>query len=320
MTTSYKLLINGTDKTNFISNINWSDNIDALGTELNFEIVNEFQKNIELGSSIMLVVNGLSIFSGLIVARDINELYTSCTCYDFAWYLNKSTVIKQFKKIIGNQAIKELCKEADIDVEVDGAVAIIDCIYKDKTIIEVIKDILEKSTQITTKRFFVQMELNKLKIGNFKKIIVNGKYTLSLTDIISVNDNIENVSYSDNIIDLKNSVIVITGDEKAIRYIGKAKDNLNIEKFGMLQEVVNLDAKDYKQGQNVANNKLKELNKVTQNISLSMLGDTVIKAGRVLNLNIPSKNLVGDYLIKSSSHTLENKNHKVNVTLEEYYE
>lgn len=320
MDTIYKILIDGEDKSLICSNISWSDNIDSLGVELNFDIAKEFQKSIELGASVVLLIKDEAIFTGIVVARDLNEFSITCTCFDFAWYLNKSTVIKQFKRINGNTAIKELCRELGINVEVSGAVANIDCIYKDKTAIEVIRDILEKSSQISSKKFNIEMELDTLKIANFKKILVNGKYKLSDRDLINISEEVESISYSDSITEMKNKIIALSGDEKATRYIGEAQDSGSISKYGLLQEVVILDAKDFKNAKTIASNKLKELNKITQDISINLLGDVGVKSGRVINLDIKKYNLQGDYLIKSSSHKIENNIHKVSLTLEVYNE
>lgn len=320
MISIYKILIDGQDRTNICSSITWSDNIDTLGVELNFEIAREFLENIKLGASVILLIKGKTIFSGLVVARNLSEFNIDCTCYDFAWYLNKSSVVKQFKKVAGNVAIKELCREAGINVEVSGANAIIDFIYRDKTIIEVIRDILEKSTQLSGKKFNIEMDLNTLKVENFKKIMINGKYILSEKDIINISENIESVNYSDSIIEMKNKVVALSGNKKATRYTGVAQDNSNISKYGLLQEVVILDAKDYKNAKNIAQNKLKELNKITQDISINILGDVDVKSGRVIALDIEKYKLQGDYLIKSSSHKIENNIHKASLTLEVYSE
>lgn len=318
--TTFNLILNGNDRTNIASNISWSDSIDTLGVEFTFSIAREFLNNVELGESVIFILNNKVIFTGLVVSRNISEKHIDCTCFDFAWYLNKSTVIKQFKKLKGTICIQELCKILDIKNKVEGAEAIIDCIYKDKLIIDVIRDILDKSTQITGKKFNLYMDNDTLVIEPFKKIFINGKYELSENDFINIADNIGNISYSDSVIDLKNSIIVLSSDKKAIRYLGNAKDEQSINKYGMLQEVVEVDAKDFKNSQGVANIKLKELNKVTQNINLSMLGNEEVRAGKVITLNVSNFFLIGNYLIKSSSHKLENNIHTCDVVVEVFNE
>lgn len=161
--TTFKLFLNKIDITKMVANIKFSDSIDTLGAQLTFDVAREFYGHVELGDVVVFNINGITIFIGLIVSRNIQELTFECTCYDFAWYLNKSTVVKQYKNVKGDEVIKSICQEVGIKVKVQGAVAIIDTIYKDKTIIDVIKDVLDKSTQINGKRFNLEMDKDFLR-------------------------------------------------------------------------------------------------------------------------------------------------------------
>lgn len=310
------LYLNSLNITKMSSNINLSDNIDALGAEFSFDIAREYYDGVELGNLVIFKVDGNIVFQGIVVAINIQELSTTCTCFDFAWYLNKSTVVKQYKNIKGIEAIKSLCTEMGVKVKVEGVEGTIDCIYKDKTISEVIQDILNKSTQINGKRFNLEMDRDTLVITPFKKIVINPIYHLSNDEIIQVTENVGSVSYNESIEELKNSVVVVSGDEKAVRFVGNAKDEASIKKYGQIQSVVSLDAKEFSNADEIAKTKLKELNRITQNISLSLLGDFQIKSGRVLTLKIKKYRLDGDYLIKSTNHSFNDGIHKVDVNVE----
>lgn len=314
--TTFKLFLNKIDITKMVANIKFSDSIDTLGAQLTFDVAREFYGHVELGDVVVFNINGITIFIGLIVSRNIQELTFECTCYDFAWYLNKSTVVKQYKNVKGDEVIKSICQEVGIKVKVQGAVAIIDTIYKDKTIIDVIKDVLDKSTQINGKRFNLEMDKDTLLINPFKKIIINPKYILSDETEIYINKNIGSINYNDSIDELKNAIIVISGDEKAARHIGEATDEQSIKKYGKIQNIVTLDAKDFSQANTIAKTKLKELNKINQNISLSLLGSSEIRAGRIIEFYNEKFKLSGNYLIKSSSHTFENGIHRVSINVE----
>ncbi len=312
------IYINNVDVTNYISNVNWSDNFDALGVELKFEIAREFFDTVKLGDKIIMKIKNEVIFAGILVARDLKEKIIECTCYDFAWYLNKSTIIKQIKNLKGNEAIIKICNELGIKVKVNGANAVINNIYKDKTLIEVIKDILDKSTQFTGNKFNLEMNVDVLEIEPLKKIVINDKFELGEDEFLDINLGIGDVTYSESVIELKNAILVVASDEDADRTIGEAQDNASINKYGKLQQVITLDAENYKSGYEVAKTNLKQLNKITQNISLTLLGSPKIKAGRVINLNVPRYNLKGEYLIKSSTHSIDGKLYKVNIKVEEY--
>lgn len=324
----YKIIVKDKDITAYTANLNWRDSVDTLGAELNFDVaVNRYDKNfsflwdITLGDSVQLINSkGESLLQAIIVSENLNGKTTNFVAYDMAWYLNKSTVIRQFKKMVGNECVKSLCEEIGIKVEVSGLDTKIDKIYKDKAVSEVIYDIINQCSQHNSKKFFIEMDKGILKVGPFKKIKVTGQYELHKNHFVNVADFVGNVSLNKSIIDMKNSVLVITADKEAVRTVGKEQDQESIKKYGMLQEVVILDEKEYKKAKLVAKNELKKLNRITENFSITVLGDDKVKSGRVIDLNLPFFNLKGEYLIKESNHTVQNGIHKSELKLEVYQE
>ena len=326
--TMYKTIVKEIDVTNYIRDLTWRDSIDTLGVEISFELaVNKFDKNlsflydITLGDPVQIINDkGETLVQAIIVSENPNGKTTSFTAYDMAWYLNKSTVIKQFKKMVGNDCIKSLCSEIGIKVEVSGLDTKIDKIYKDKTISDIIYDIIEQCSQFNSKNFFIEYDKGTLKVEPFKKIKVTGQYEIHKNTFIDVAKNIGAVSLSRSIVDMKNSILVITQNKKAVRTVGKEQDSESIKKYGMLQEVVTLDEKEFKKANLVAKNELKKLNKITEDFSIDILGDDKVKSGRVIDIDIPLFNLKGEYLIKESSHSVQNGIHRANLRLEVFKE
>lgn len=322
----YRLIINNLDVTEWHSDLSWRDSVDTLGVELTFNLLTsrhdknfEFLRKITLGDTVQVINSkGESLIQAIIVSESPNLRTTNFTAYDMAWYLNKSTVIKQFKKMVGNDCIKSLCDEVGIKVEVSGLDNKIDKIYKDKTISEVIWDIIEQCSQHNSKKFFIEFEKGILKIGPFRKIKVTGQYEVYKNNYIDVLDNIGDISLNRSIVDMKNSVLVVTGDKNAVRTIGKEQDNESIKKYGILQEVVTLDEKEYKKAALVAKNELKKLNRISEDFNIDILGDDKIKSGRVIDLELPLFNLKGEYFIKESSHSIQNNIHRATLKLEVY--
>lgn len=322
----YKVIIKDKDVSDIIGNLTWRDTVDTLGVEVDFELpINRYDKKFEflyditLGDPIQILnAKGEVLVQAIIVSETPNGKITSFTAYDMAWYLNKSTVIKQFKKMIGNDCVKSLCKEIGINVEVTGLDAKIDKIYKDKAVSEVIKDIIEQCSQFNSKKFFIEFDKNKLIVSPYKKIKVFGTFEMQKDKFININENIGGVSLSKSIVDMKNSVLVITENKGAIRTIGEEQDSKSIEKYGKLQEVVTLDEKEFSKANLVAKNELKKLNKITEDFSIDVLGDDNVKSGRVIDIDLPLFNLKGEYLIKESNHTISNHIHKISLKLEVY--
>ncbi|KYM38516.1 terminase [Fusobacterium necrophorum subsp. funduliforme] len=324
----YKIMVKNKDITDYTGNISWRDSVDTLGVELSFDVaVNRYDKNfsflldITLGDSVQLInEQGESLLQCIIVSESPNEKTTSFTAYDMAWYLNKSTVIKQFKKMVGNDCVKSLCEEIGIKVEVSGLDTKIDKIYKDKVISDVIYDIIKQCSQHNSKRFFVEMDKGILKIGPFKKIKVTGQYEMHEGVFIDVQKNAGNVTLNRSIVDMKNSILVVTENKKAVRTVGKEQDVENIKKYGKLQHVVILDEKEHKKAALVAKNELKKLNKITEDFSIDVLGDDKVKSGRVIDIDLPFFNVKGEYFIKESNHALQNGIHRASLSLEVYKE
>jgi len=322
----YKVIIRDKDVSEIIGNLTWRDTVDTLGVEVDFELpMNRYDKKFEflyditLGDPIQILnAKGEVLVQAIIVSETPNGKITSFTAYDMAWYLNKSTVIKQFKKMIGNDCVKSLCKEIGIDVEVSGLDTKIDKIYKDKAVSEVIKDIIEQCSQFNSKKFFIEFNNGTLKVMPYQKIKVFGTFEIQKDKFININENIGGVSLSKSIVDMKNSVLVVTENKGAIRTIGEEQDSKSIEKYGKLQEVVTLDEKEFSKANLVAKNELKKLNKITEDFSIDVLGDDNVKSGRVIDINLPLFNLKGEYLIKESNHTISNHIHKISLKLEVY--
>lgn len=322
----YKVIIRDKDVSDIIGNLTWRDTVDTLGVEVDFELpMNRYDKKFEflyditLGAPIQILnAKGEVLVQAIIVSETPNGKITSFTAYDMAWYLNKSTVIKQFKKMIGNDCVKSLCKEIGIDVEVSGLDTKIDKIYKDKAVSEVIKDIIEQCSQFNSKKFFIEFDNGTLKVMPYQKIKVFGTFEIQKDKFININENIGGVSLSKSIVDMKNSVLVITENKGAIRTIGEEQDSKSIEKYGKLQEVVTLDEKEFSKANLVAKNELKKLNKITEDFSIDVLGDDKVKSGRVIDIDLPLFNLKGEYLIKESNHTISNHIHKISLKLEVY--
>ena len=322
----YKVIIKDKDVSDIIGNLTWRDTVDTLGVEVDFDLpINRYDKKFEflyditLGDPIQILNDkGETLVQAIIVSETPNGKITSFTAYDMAWYLNKSTIIKQFKKMIGNDCVKSLCKEIGINVEVTGLDTKIDKIYKDKAVSEVIKDIIEQCSQFNSKKFFIEYDKDTLRIMPYKKIKVVGQYEIQKNKFININENIGGVSLSKSIVDMKNSVLVVTENKGAIRTIGEEQDSKSIEKYGKLQEVVTLDEKEFSKANLVAKNELKKLNRITEDFSIDVLGDDNVKSGRVIDIDLPLFNLKGEYLIKESNHTISNHIHKISLKLEVY--
>ena len=309
--------------TDHVGNISWSDSIDTLGVQLDFAIpkdnsyINFF---IDVGEIVALYKGDKLIFQGIVVDKNINGIFEeSFTAFDFAFYLNKSKIIKQFNNISAKNAISSICSEQGISIgEIPRLSTNINHIYFENTIAEIIDDILEQCNRETGKIYYKEVLGSNLNIFEKGTKVINPTYKLAKNvETINVLDEIGiNFSKTYSIAELKNKVTIVANDEKGAKILATQKDDKNIKKYGLLHHIESVDEKDLNQATNIAQNKLEELNKIKETLSLELLGNYTIKAGRVLNINNKDIKISGKYSIISSSHTIENGIHTTNVELE----
>lgn len=321
----YNLILENGESLIF-EDLSWGDNIDSLGMELSFNVpVNlqdKYLKNhnkVTIGEKFSLIrEDNKNIFSGIIVDLGTSRFSRSITALDFGFYLNQSKAIKQFNKIRADKAIKDVLLEFKIPIgEIASMGTIITKIYNGSTVSEIIKDILKQVTDETGQKFRMEIRDNKLYIENYKDLIIVPKFKPA-KNIESFNplNYIGEISKSESIQDMKNKIVITSGDEKKAKVVATVQDDDSISKFGLLTEIESVDKKELSQARNIANNKLKDLNKVKEELSITLLGDDEVRSGRIIKLSEEDWELDGYYLIVNSNHTYSNSIRTMNLTLE----
>lgn len=325
----YKLTLvkNGNQSRNItpmVGNLQWSESIENLGIELSCDcmrnIEDKFMKNydiVELGDSVILTSDDREIFRGIIVSLDIEKYIKKISALDYAFYLNQSSVVKQYNGISASSAIRRLCNEFNVPIGkiVDIPVSI-KKIYNKETVSEVIKDIIKTCEDRMGVKYRMEMKEGKFFLIRYEDLIIETRYRP--TPFYSVNpmEVLENVTHSLSFADMKNSVIVSSGNEESVQTVASVKDDKNISKYGLLQIVEDVSEEDLANARNIARNKLAELNKVTEDLKITTLGDDRVRAGRLLKINNDAANLKGLYLVKDCSHEFQNTILKMSLTLQ----
>lgn len=311
------------DITSFVGNVSWSDSVDTLGSQLDFSTGYSSEKyfpkfDIECGDIVVMTEEN-EIFRGIVVTSDFsNYSEKSYTAFDFLWYLNKSKVIKQFNGVNAGDAIGQLCSEFSITV---GTIAPMRClinhIYYENTVSEIIDNILEQEFNETGKTYIKEIDKGSFHIFEKHSKTVQGFFRPAVNiapfDVTTVP---AMPSRSFSIEDMKNSILIISGEENSVYTVGKAQDTGSISKYGLLQEIENVDDEDLNKAQNIAENRLKELNKVSETVSIQLLGDFNVRSGRVIAIKEDYTGLNGNYFIKSCSHSGSSAVHTMDLELE----
>lgn len=305
------------DITDISGAINLSTSMDTLGASLAFNIARNyndtsfiFSDEIETGD-IVILINTKELFRGVIVNITTTKFNRTIECLDYSFYLNKNKIIKQFEEISASVAIKQLLQEIDAPIgDISNISTSISKLYYSNTIAEIISDILKQVNEELGIKYKLEFIDNKFNINPFKKVNVSFRYRQT-----------GNESISESILEMKNRILVTSNEQEASEILAIAEDINNVEKYGSLQEIINVDPdKDEAKVRNIAKMKLKELNKVFKTVTLEGFGDDEFRAGRVIYLNNTKLRLYGEYLIKSCVHTWRKGEHIVSLEVELFEE
>ena len=305
------------DITEVSGSINLSTSVDTLGASLVFNIVRNyndlsyiFSDEIETGD-VVILTNEKELFRGVIVSISTTKYSRTVECLDYCFYLNKNKVIKQFDHIAASVAIKQLLQEINApEGEISNISTSITKVYYSNTIAEIINDILKQVNEELGVKYKLEFIDNKFNVNPFKKINVEFRYKQTGNE--TINESIQ---------DMKNRILVTSNEQESTEILAIAEDAKNIEKYGSLQEIINVDPEQNEaKVRNIAKTKLKELNKVFKTVSLEGFGDDNFRAGRVVYLNNSKLKLFGEFLIKSCVHTWRKGEHIVNLEVELFEE
>lgn len=302
------------DITNYCGSVNWSNSIDSLGASFKFSVARNYSdsnfkivEDIKVGN-IIRFQNQKLLFIGVIIDCEKGKTYKNFNCLDFYFYLNQNKIVKQFNKINASTAILNLLQEVGASIgEFQEIATPITKIYKNKTIAEIIADILKQVSDELGIKYSLEINQGEFHLIKYKEIKLKAK--LGIYGVPTFNQSITN---------MKNKITVISNDQDKIGIFTTVEDNESIKKYGQLQDIIQVDPdkNDISKVRNIASNKLKELNKVFTTATITVLGDNNLKAGKLLEVSIEEFDLKGYYLIKSCSHDYFKGNHTTRLQLE----
>lgn len=298
----YKLVTSNTDIIYNSNSLSWSSDTDTLGTQLTFESI----KNLLEGAVVSLFNDSKELIRGVIIKKTENKNTWSYVVQDYSFYL-KNKILIQFNGINASSGISSILNQAYIQGDIVEIPTLITQIYKNKTLSEIIDDILEQSKKDQGIEYFKEIEANILYIRKLQDMKINPKFYISKD--FNIESSIEN---------MKNKIQIVSNGESNNSIIASAEDTSKQYWYGVLSDMQEVEEKDIAQAQNIANNLLEESNKIERSTSIPIVAfDRAddIKANRLIYLNAGSK-LCGYYKIKSASHTLEKNLHKVNLSID----
>lgn len=310
-----ELYANGNRITNIIGSLTWRNSLYELSTVMSFETPKSdaaYLKDLiyvpRVGDIVQQVTNG-EIFRGVIKDVDDGDMNVNkYTAVDLGWYLNKTKQTYQFKNISAADAIKELCADLSIPISTLPELnATIDDIYFDKTVSDILTDILDKCPG-DYNFDFVPEGLRVYEIGT---LIAYPEFRIAdnIPQMYSVAFRGE-VSHTQSIEDMRNSIKITSEQDNVYSELKVLQDRESISKYGFLQEVVKIDP-EKENADTVAAEKLSELNRIGETYSFTIIEkyDSYTRAGEVISVDgVP-------YVIENTDHSFKGGQHYNKLTV-----
>jgi len=310
-----------TNITPLVGTLTWRSNTNELGDQLDFDMAfnddRYFPKiPVDLGALIVLK-NINEIFRGIVITEQKSGRNpVQYNAFDYAFYLNKSKAVYQFKTAADN-AIKKILTDFKVPIgNIATMKTVIKKIYPGDTVSDIIKDILDIVKKATGIKYVMEMRQGKLYIEKQVDMVI--KATFQLASNLAAHDIAEaigNPSRRRSIEEMRNSIKVTSGDDKSIKIVATAKNDALIKQYGLLQEITSVDKKDIAQARSIASNMLKDLGKIFEENSVDVMGNDAVRAGRILELTEPLTGLSGRYLINDVAHTVKGGIHTMQLGL-----
>lgn len=295
-----------TEITKNIGSVSWKNSIYELATTLSFETAktdNAYLKDLiytpKLGEVIRIVTN-IEVFRSVVVKVDDGDKNKNkYTAVDMGWYLNKTSQTYQFTDITVKDAIKEIC--ADLSIPIDDICELsvkVTQIYFDKTVSDILKDLLSNCGN-DCNYDFTPKGLRIYKVGGLAAY-PEFRLASNLAQGYSV-DFRGNVSHSESIEDMKNSIKIVSEKDNVYDELMVLQNSELIDEYGLLQDVIKIDP-EKESADVVANSELWWNGRTKETYSFEIIEkyDSYTRAGEVIMVDGVN------YVIESTEHRLSN--------------
>lgn len=291
--------------------LTWSDDLESYTTIINFTSQLEFN----VGQQFFLN-NGNNQLLRCIIT-DVNfdrDLIYQYTAYDFGFYLSKNEVTIQLQGTIENE-IRRLLTSVNIPIgTIAGVRGTVNNFYRKQTVQAVLNDLLTLATGQTGINYTVDCRNGIVNISPYV-LVDNTMGDLSNNIQINSADNLGNIKVATSIQELRNRILVYTGNDRDSRIAARANREDSEQQFGILQEIVE-PGQDETNFNVIAQNRLQERNRIRPTLNVELLGDDRIRKGVLLPIRDNRVGINGIFVVRTSNHKVDNGVHTVECNLE----
>ena len=300
-----KLIINGTDYTQFFTSATCSGAIEEAARKLTFGLVDSVRDpnlpdyEIKIEDMVQFYAYGEEIFRGYVVdfqrATSTNEV--RFTCFDGAFYLLQSQVTRAYHGTTPDATTLDVCAEVNVPVSKTMPGGAYDRLHDGDSVYDIIMTGYTLQSAKDGNQYMIRMDKGALNI------VLKGEYVCP--DMLTANEILTDADYGESIVGSINRVKIYDESRKEMQTID-AEDS---EITGILQAVVQSNNND-------ATAEAKALLKgIQKTASISGRGRMDCITGNACVVEEPYTTLQGLYYIDGDSHTFAGKMHTMNLEL-----
>lgn len=264
----------------------------------------------EVGKEIRFYADGAGLFRGIIFEYNIdNRGNATILAHDENVYLTKNTDTRKFVGMTAGAIAREVCKAFGIAVGSIAATGYIipHLILRNMTLWDMIVTALTQTHKQIGRKYIVTSTDGKFVLREKKET----RTRWMLEDGV----NILGANRSQSIEDTRTATKVIVDDDKK-PLTATATDSGAAKKYGLMQHLEQADSRMKQSAiDQLAKQRLKELAKVSEEITVEALGNMDVVAGTAVYAFESMTELVGGFYVNADSHTFKDGVHTMDVTI-----
>lgn len=316
------------DYTPLVKKITWSGGYDQGARKVELEVLKpRYDKeasdvNLGLGSNVTLLDNGNQIFTGNIIEQDFDS--SSDTLYYYALdegnYLLRNKNVYNFNGATPKEITEKVAKDCSIKInEIANPKVKLDLLFVGASCYEIIMTAYTEASKQTGKKYMVLFYDNKLNVIEKGTILIPTK--------ISEKDNLIGANYTESIANMINKVKIIQNNEyvNSMDAVVNKEDEDAYGTFSDIYEVTTTSTtdEDGNQANTTASISVDEIQEkakqilvgVEQTATVAIYGNSTFISGYAVNVYDSHTGLNQKFYIDQDTHTFENGQHKVELTL-----
>lgn len=278
--------------TDLLKSISLSNSLTSVSRQLSCSIyysITDRKNNILLGkmqigagAKVWVILDDKEIFRGIVVDRTLSSEDTlEFTAFDYAYYLNKNTITKNYNNITADGATKDILNEIGVQADYIAPSNIkLRYLLAQKKVYDAIMELYTQVSKQTGKQYFIYMDSIKVNVREMGGVLVNTTIKPATSpDIETCDGNLISFSYKDSMGNMVNKVKIYDENNN---YISQVQNNGEIAYYGILQD--NYVKEKDKDANVVAKNML---HGVDREIECRVLGNWNYRTGYAVHTQIP---------------------------------